>query len=87
MTMVPGSEVEAGDDLLFLGSVRRITDIEPYEHPKAAEYGWGPGWRIAWSCQPGEMLTRGNREKVWGITLEPQCTYEVGPRARDLRGG
>jgi hypothetical protein len=59
-----GGEVEVGDIVVFLGNPHRITRITPYLHPTIRE----PGWRIA-HAGPGPGS--------WGITLEPQCRYEV----------
>jgi hypothetical protein len=59
-----GSEIAAGDILVPFGIPHRITRIVPYLHPTIRE----PGWRIAYA---------GPGPDSWGITLEPQCTYEV----------
>jgi hypothetical protein len=59
-----GSDVQVGDIYVGFGPPRRITRIEPYLHPTIRE----PGWRIAYS---------GPGKDAWGITLEPQCDYEV----------
>jgi hypothetical protein len=74
---VKGSEIRVGDDLLFLGTPKRITHITDYPPELVQMMGWGPGWRIAWSStEPGLDKT-----KAWGITLGP------GPVAHLVRRG
>ena len=59
-----GGDVQVGDILVFMGHPHRITRIVPYMHPTILE----PGWRIAYA---------GPGPDSWGITLEPQCRYDV----------
>lgn len=63
-----GSDVEVGDILMFLSTPHRITRIEPYLHPTLRL----PGWRTAYA-DTGERAYK----NAWGITLEPQCEYEI----------
>lgn len=69
-----GKDVQVGDDLLFLGTAHRITDIEPLDSIQYPD-----GWRIAYARRPDQLkLTARNRGDVWGITLEPDADhYEV----------
>jgi len=64
MAAKKGSEVEPGDIIVFLGVPHRVTRVVPYVHPTIQ----APGWRIAYA---------GPGPQSWGITLEPQGSYEV----------
>lgn len=64
----PGSEIAVGDIIVFSGEPHRIRSIRPYTHPVVT--GGEPGWRTA-------SVAESHAPGAWGITLEPQCTYEV----------
>lgn len=73
MPKAKGSEIKVGDDLIFLGTPHRITDIVPYRHPNAGKYGW-PTWFTAYARTTEPVIT----PLTWGITIEPGIEYEIG---------
>lgn len=66
-----GADLRVGDDLLFCGKPHRITDFEPYSHPLVTK---GETWRIAYS------RTDATAREQWGMTIEPDGSYEIAPR-------
>lgn len=70
---IRAGDLKVGDDLIFLGTVHRITDFGAYKHPKSEEYGWGPGWKIAYARTTEIKVT----DHTWGMTIEPDGWYEI----------
>lgn len=65
-----GSDLAVGDIIDVLGGPRRITLLVPYTHPTLKL----PDWQIAYSGpRKASAVSRG----TWGITIEPQLSYEV----------
>jgi hypothetical protein len=65
---VRGSELAVGDEILFLGQVKRVDYFEPYTGSLLATLG--EGTRIARSLDP-------YGRKDWGMTVEPAALIEV----------
>jgi hypothetical protein len=63
-----GSEIEVGDIIVFMGEPHKIRSLRAYTHPVVT--GGEPGWRTA-------SVAKSHAPRAWGITLEPQCTYDV----------
>jgi hypothetical protein len=63
-----GSEIEKGDIIVFFGEPHKIRSIRAYTHPGVTK--GAPGWRTA-------SVAESHAPGAWGITLEPQCTYDV----------
>lgn len=64
----PGSEIQVGDIIVFAGQPHRIRSLRAYTHPGVTK--GEPGWRTA-------SVAKSHAPGAWGITLEPQLTYDV----------
>ena len=71
--MKRGREIRVGDDLIFLGTPHRITRIEPYPPTELNARLWDGKARIAYSDTAAASY-----KAAWGITLDPNGTYDVG---------